>query len=92
MVESPEDTLAETLYFFPDQEITSDELKKILAQKDDLERRAWAVSHLLRYAQWDDLWSYISRDEVCEIFPHLDLPDTLRKAWARMLKIEAPVA
>ena len=91
MVESPEDTALESLYFFPEQEITSEELKRILEQKDDLERRAWAVSHLLRYAQWEDLWSYVSRDEVREIFPHLDLPDTLRQAWARMLKIEVPV-
>jgi hypothetical protein len=91
MVESPEDTALESLYFFPEQEITSDELKRILEQKDNLEQRAWAVSHLLRYAQWDDLWSYVSREEVKEIFPHLDLPDTLRQAWARMLKIEVSV-
>lgn len=92
MVETPEDTALESLYFFPEHEITSDELKRILAQDDDPERRAWAISHLLRYAQWEDLWSYVSRDEVREVFPDLDLPDTLRQAWARMLKIEAPVA
>ena len=30
-------------------------------------------------------------DEVREIFPDLDLPETLRAAWGRMLKVEAPV-
>jgi hypothetical protein len=52
----------------------------------------WVISHLLRYAQWDDIWTYVSRDEVKEIFPTLDLPENLRLAWGRMLKIEAPVA
>ncbi len=49
------------------------------------------ISHLLRYAQWDDIWTYVSRDEVREIFPELDLPENLRNAWGRMLKVEAPV-
>ena len=55
------------------------------------EQRAWVVSHLLRYAQWDDIWTYVSREEVREIFADLDLPENLRLAWARMLKIEAAV-
>ena len=59
---------------------------------DDEERRVWVVSHLLRYGEWDDIWEFVSRDEVRELFPRLYLPDNLRAAWARMLKIEAPVA
>ena len=79
-----------TLYFFPDEEIGADAVREILAG-DDQDRRAWVVSHLLRYAQWDDIWEFVSRDEVRELFSELDLPDNLRAAWARMLKIEAPV-
>ncbi len=79
------------VYFFPEEEMTAAEVRAILAGDDD-ERRAWVVSHLLRYAQWDDIWTFVSRDEVRQLFPRLDLPETLRKAWARMLKVEAPVA
>lgn len=79
-----------TLYFFPDVEIGADEVRQILAG-DDEERRLWVVSHLLRYAQWDDIWEFVSRDEVRQLLPRLDLPDNLRAAWARMLKVEAPV-
>jgi len=81
---------SDPLYFFPDQEITADELREILADGTD-EQRAWAISHLLRYAQWDDIWTYVSREEVREIFPVLDLPENLRTAWGRMLKVETPV-
>ncbi len=80
-----------TLYFFPDEEIGADVVREILAG-DDQERRIWVVSHLLRYAQWDDIWEFVSRDEVRALFPRLELSDNLRAAWAKMLKIEAPVA
>ena len=83
--------LSDPLYFFPDQDVRQTELEIILAE-GTIERRAWAISHLLRYAQWDDIWAYVSRDEVREIFPSLELPENLRTAWARMLKIEATVS
>jgi len=86
----PETGESKTLYFFPDRQVTATELEQILAG-DSQDERAWAISHLLRYAQWDDIWLYVSREEVRDIFAVLDLPDTLRQAWARMLKIEAPV-
>jgi hypothetical protein len=82
---------AELLYFFPDQKVTADEVRHMLRQGTG-EQRAWVISHLLRYAQWDDIWAYVTRDEVREVFPTLDLPENLRHAWGRMLKVEAPVA
>jgi hypothetical protein len=80
-------TESDTLYFFPEDGVTAEELKKILSEGKK-ERRAWAISHLLRYAQWEDIWTHVSREEVREIFGDLDLPDSLRAAWARMLKVE----
>ncbi len=82
---------SEFLYFFPDREVTEEELRRLLREGAE-ESRAWAISHLLRFAQWDDIWAYVSRDEVREIFPILELPENLRTAWGRMLKVEAPVA
>jgi hypothetical protein len=78
---------SDALYFFPDRRVTAAELRAILTQGSP-EQRAWAISHLLRYAQWDDIWTYVSREEVREIFATLELPENLRSAWARMLKIE----
>ncbi len=78
------------LYFFPEREISDAELRALLKDGPRAER-AWAVSQMLRYAQWEDIWTYVTRDEVRELFPELDLPENLRVAWARMLKLEAPV-
>ncbi len=79
-----------TLYFFPESKVTEEELRQILAGSD-ANKKSWAVSNLLRYAQWEDIWTYISREEVREMFLDLDLPDNLRSAWGRMLKVEVPV-
>lgn len=87
----PETGGPEYLYFFPDRQVTRSELESLLRDGSESER-AWAISHLLRFAQWDDIWLFVSRDEVRQVFPSLDLPETLGQAWARMLKIEEPVS
>ncbi|MEZ5333193.1 MAG: hypothetical protein R2991_14360 [Thermoanaerobaculia bacterium] len=81
----------ELLYFFPDREVTASELEAILAEGGE-DERAEAVSCLLRYAEWGHIWRFVSREEVREIFPELDLPERLRQAWARMLGIEVHLA
>ena len=86
----PETGDAEHLYFFPDREVTRAELENLLREGSEADR-VWAISHLLRFAQWDDIWLFVSREEVREVFPSLELPETLRQAWARMLKVEEPV-
>jgi hypothetical protein len=80
----------EFLYFFPDQQVTEEEARHLL-RYGTADQRAWVVSHLLRYAVWDDIWTYVSREDVREILPELELPENLRNAWARILKTEAPV-
>ena len=84
-------TRSEFLYFFPDCDVTPAELRRVLSPQGTREERCWAISHLVRYAQWDDIWSYVTREDVREILFELDLPENLRGAWARMLKLEAPV-
>ena len=79
-----------TLYFFPDASVTPSQLQRILDQGSRAER-CWAISHLLRYAQWDDIWLLVTREEVRELLPEIELPDNLRTAWARILKVETPV-
>ncbi|MEZ5313400.1 MAG: hypothetical protein R2862_06925 [Thermoanaerobaculia bacterium] len=85
--DSPETQRGSSLYFFPDAPVTAEQLTRLL-REGSRERRAWAVSHLLRYADWEDIWTYVERDDVRELFPDLDLPEGLRAAWARMLRIE----
>ena len=79
-----------SLYFFPDANVTPSQLQRILDQGSRAER-CWAISHLLRYAQWDDIWLLVTREQVRELLPEIELPENLRTAWARILKVETPV-
>jgi hypothetical protein len=78
------------LYFFPTERVSEEQARRFLREGPP-SKRLWVISCLLRYAQWNDIWTYVTRDEVRECLLELDLPPNLRAAWARMLKIEAPV-
>ena len=80
----------EFLYFFPDQQVTEEEARRLLRHGTN-EQRAWVISHLLRYAVWDDIWTYVTRDDIREFLPEVELSENLRSAWGRILKLEAPV-
>jgi len=86
--ESPDLEREEILAFIPERPMTAEQLRKLLAE-DSEEMRAWAVTRILLYAEWDEIWRFVSRDQVCELFPLLELPDALRTAWARVLRLEA---
>lgn len=81
----------ELIKFFPEDDVTEARLHGLL-KGGSVEERAWVISHLLRFAPWDDIWTYVSRDEVREIFDRVELSESLRAAWARMLKIRPSCA
>lgn len=83
----PETERGDKLYFFPDEPVSAQDLR-LLLREGTPDRQAWAISHLLRYADWEDIWSFTTRDQVRQHFSVLDLPPSLRNAWARMLKVE----
>ncbi len=85
--DSPEIERGDKLYFFPDQPVSAAALR-LLLRDGSPDRQAWAISHLLRYADWEDIWSFTTREQVRDHFADLDLPPSLRTAWARMLKVE----
>ena len=85
--DSPETDRGTKLYFFPGQPVSAEERRRLLSEGPP-ERQAWAISHLLRYADWEDIWTFTSREQVRSHFADLDLPANLRAAWARILKVE----
>ncbi|HLF55580.1 MAG TPA: hypothetical protein VI942_01915 [Thermoanaerobaculia bacterium] len=77
----------ENLAFIPDRSMTAEQLRRLLAEGPE-DRRAWAVTCLLLYAEWEEIWGFVTREQVIELFPQLDLPPALRAAWARILRFE----
>lgn len=72
----PDPTSRKRLYFFWDYDLTEDDLRAILRGDNEFEK-AWAITRLLEAARWEDIWRYITLDELRANF------DRLRFRFAR---------
>lgn len=57
-------------YFFWDYDLTEDEIRQILRGDNEVEK-AWVITRILEYARWDDIWRYLTVDDVRENWPNL---------------------
>ncbi|MCU0242187.1 MAG: hypothetical protein MUF51_07170 [Vicinamibacteria bacterium] len=58
-------------YFLWDCEMTLDDFKRRLSERD-LDVRAYYMGKLLRQAKPDDVFQFISLDEIRELWPRLE--------------------
>lgn len=79
---------AQAVDFLPGRSLTPDALRDALEQSEPTEK-AELVSHLLCYAPWDEIWTYVEREQVAELWDQLTLPEPLRRSWGRLLKTGA---
>ena len=75
------------LYFFWDYNITEDQLREILRGRNTTER-VWAISRILQFARWEDIWKYLTLRDVQENFARLQwrAPE-LRALWTHALEV-----
>lgn len=73
-------------YFFWDYDITGEDIRPILTNGNQTEK-AWVITGMFEYAKWDDIWRYLTIDNIRENFEHLRfrLPQD-RELWAYALK------
>ena len=73
-------------YFLWDYHLTQEQVKSILAG-DNATDKSWLVSRILESARFEDVWKYISLDELKSIFPSLKIKPPIREAWTRALSV-----
>lgn len=80
------DEASQRPYFFWDCDITGEDIRRILTNGNQTER-AWVITRILEYAKWDDIWCYLTIDDIRENFEHLRfrLPRD-RELWAYALE------
>jgi len=73
-------------YFFWDYDITEDEIREILRSGNEVEK-AWVITRILEYARWEDIWKYLTVEDIRENFDRLQFrwPQD-RELWAYALK------
>ena len=72
------------LHFLPDDCLTEDGLRAALDTGSASERLR-LLSHIVTYAPWDDIWTYVEPDELLSLLPELELPVSMAEAWRRYL-------
>jgi len=64
-------------YFLWDYDLTDEEVRNILRSGNETEK-VWLMSRLLESAKYEDVWSYLTLQEVRTMFPKLKLKPAVR--------------
>lgn len=72
--------------FLWDYDLTADDVRRILASGTPVERR-WLMERILTQARWEEIWQYLTPQQVRDCLPELKLPPTLKATWARALEL-----
>ena len=75
-------------YFLWDYDLTDADVRRILRGKNEVERR-WMMGRILESARLEDVWKYVSLEQVRQEFPELKLKKPIRDAWGYALEIWA---
>lgn len=76
----------QTPYFIWDYDLTEADVRAIIRGNDEAQK-AWLVTRLVESARYEDIWRYISLDELNAIFPKLRLKPRVRAAWQFALSV-----
>jgi len=73
-------------YFIWDYDLTEEDVPRILRGNNEVEK-AWLITRILEYARWEDIWRYLTVDEVRENFKRLRMKPYQRDLWAYALGV-----
>jgi hypothetical protein len=78
--------MSERLYFFWDYDISQAQVLHILESGPPHEK-AWIISRILEYAKWEDIWRYLTPEDIRQHFEqlHFRRPQD-RELWAYALE------
>jgi len=73
------------LYFFWDYDISDEGVRHIL-RDGTLAEKAWVITRILEHAKWDDIWRYLTVDDIRRHFDQLGFRRSQdRELWAYAL-------
>ncbi|MCX8008530.1 MAG: hypothetical protein N3A54_02380 [Patescibacteria group bacterium] len=78
--------MKKTPYFIWDYDISEEELRQYIAG-DDKEKRRWAISRILSHAKYEDVWNYLTIDDIVREFSYLRLQPFITNSWKYALSV-----
>ncbi len=73
-------------YFLWDYNLSDEDVKKILRQGDEYEKR-WLIARILEHAHFRDVFDYLKLEDIVKFFSKLKLRPVTRRYWQRALNV-----
>lgn len=71
-------------YFLWDYNLTDADIKKIIRGGNEVEKQ-WMIGRILTSARYQDIWKYLTINDIVSEFPNLRLRPGVKQAWQRAL-------
>lgn len=75
-----------TPYFLWDYDLSENQIRKILRGENEVEK-SWLVARIITHAKFEDIWKYLTIEDIVKAFPKLRLPLKNKRDWQRSLNV-----
>lgn len=65
--------------FLWEYSLSPGEIQEILSGPQ--KKRLWLVAKILEHARWDEIWNYLTVDQIARDLPYLRLPQKTKAHW-----------
>ncbi|MDP1722153.1 MAG: hypothetical protein Q8L37_03010 [Candidatus Gottesmanbacteria bacterium] len=73
-------------YFLWDYDLTDQQVREILRGDNETEK-IWMMSRIIESARYQDVWNYMTYDELKSSFHELKLKAPIRRVWEHAFSI-----
>lgn len=75
-----------TPYFLWDYDLSENQIRKILHGNNEVEK-LWLITRIITHAKFDDIWQYLTIEDIVRAFPKLRLPLKSKQSWQHALNV-----
>lgn len=75
-----------TPYFLWDYDLSENQIRRILRGSNEVER-LWLITRIIMHAKFEDIWQYLTLEDIVRVFSKLRLPLKSKQSWQRALNV-----
>lgn len=75
-----------TPYFLWDYDLSENQIHAILHGNNEVEK-LWLMTRIITHAKFEDIWQYLTVEDIVKVFFKLRLPLKAKENWQRALNV-----
>lgn len=75
-----------TPYFLWDYDLSENQIQTILHGNNEVEK-LWLITRIITHAKFEDIWQYLTVEDIVKTFPKLRLSSKIKQNWQRALGV-----